>query len=67
LRKRREWTEKEIWPVPLVTGNDLIAMRFAPGPQFREILTRVEDEQLNGVLTTRAEAIQFVRRHFGST
>ena len=67
LRKRREWTEKEIWPVPLVTGNDLIAMRFAPGPQFREILTRVEDEQLNGVLTTRDEAIQFVRRHFGST
>jgi poly(A) polymerase len=66
-RKRSEWPDEVIWPAPLVTGNDLIAMGFAPGPQFKEILTRVEDEQLEGRLTTREEAIQFVRREFGSS
>src|SRR5262245_6278737 len=65
-RKRSEWTDEEIWPMPLLSGNDLIAMGFSPGPQFREILTRLEDAQLEGVLTTRHEAIEFVRRHFES-
>jgi len=64
--KRREWTNAEIWPQPLVTGNDLIAMGLPPGPKFKAILTRVEDEQLEGRLTTREEAMEFVRRNFGS-
>jgi len=51
-------------PRPLVTGNDLIAMGFQPGPQFREILTRVEDEQLERRLTTHEDAVVFVRRNF---
>ena len=66
LRKRREWTNAEIWAQPLVTGNDLIAMGLPPGPKFKAILTRVEDEQLEGRLTTREEAMEFVRRNFGS-
>jgi poly(A) polymerase len=63
-RKRNEWTEAEIWPEPLITGDDLIAMGLAPGPAFRSILTRVEDEQLEGGLKSREDAIQFVRREF---
>jgi len=63
--KRAEWPDEQIFPAPLVTGNDLIAMGFSPGPQFKEILTRVEDEQLEGRLTNREEAMQFVRRNFG--
>ena len=62
--KRAEWSDKEIWPEPLVTGNDLIAMGFPPGPPFKEILTRVEDEQLEGRLSTREEAMEFVRRNY---
>jgi tRNA nucleotidyltransferase/poly(A) polymerase len=65
-RKRKEWPDEQIWPPPLVTGNDLIAMGFSPGPQFKEILTRVEDEQLDGRLKTREEAMQFVRSNFPS-
>jgi len=65
-RKRKEWSDEQIWPLPLVTGNDLIAMGFSPGPQFKEILTRVEDEQLEGRLTTREEVIQFVRSNYPS-
>jgi poly(A) polymerase len=65
--KRTEWSDEEIWPQPLVTGNDLIAMGFRPGPQFKEILTRIEDEQLEGRLTTRSNALEFIKRSFSST
>jgi tRNA nucleotidyltransferase/poly(A) polymerase len=63
-RKYKEWTEDDIAPPPLITGEDLIQLGYAPGPQFKEILTRVEDEQLEGRLVSRAEAIEFVRRHY---
>jgi poly(A) polymerase len=65
VRKRQEWPDEQIWPEQLVTGNDLIAMNFTPGPRFKEILTRVEDEQLEGRLTTRQQAIDFIKEHFG--
>jgi poly(A) polymerase len=62
--KRVEWSEKDIWPELLITGDDLIAMGFRPGPRFKEILTRLEDEQLEGRLTTREQAVEFLKRHF---
>jgi tRNA nucleotidyltransferase/poly(A) polymerase len=65
-RKREVWTEADVWPVPLVTGDDLIEMGFAPGPAFKDILTRVEDEQLEERLKARSEAVAFVRQEFGS-
>src|SRR5204863_9301048 len=37
--KRAQWTNEDIFPAPLVTGNDLIKMGFKPGPAFKEILT----------------------------
>ena len=51
-------------PSPLVTGDDLIAAGYAPGPRFREILTAVEDAQLEGRLPSRNDALEFVRREF---
>ena len=62
--KQRELPEAEIRPEPLITGDDLIVMGFAPGPAFKEILTHIEDEQLEGRLTTREEALDYVRRKF---
>jgi tRNA nucleotidyltransferase/poly(A) polymerase len=64
LHKWKEWSHEDIWPRPLITGDDLIEMGFEPGPQFKEILTRVEDEQLEGRLTTSEHAMEFVRRNF---
>jgi poly(A) polymerase len=63
-QKRAEWTEQDILPQPLVTGDDLIAMGFVPGPLFKDILTRVEEEQLDGRLTDRTQALDFVRREY---
>jgi poly(A) polymerase len=51
-------------PAPLVSGDDLIAAGYSPGPRFREILNAVEDAQLEGRLPSRDAALEFVRRQF---
>jgi poly(A) polymerase len=51
-------------PVPLITGDDLIAAGYAPGPKFREILDAVEDAQLEGRLNSPDAARDFVKREF---
>jgi poly(A) polymerase len=55
---------EKIRPVALVTGDDLIAAGYAPGPRFREILEAVEDGQLDGRLLERGAALEFVKREF---
>jgi poly(A) polymerase len=55
---------EQMRPTPLVTGDDLIAAGFQPGPQFKQMLTAVEDLQLEGSLKTRDEALDFLRREF---
>ena len=51
-------------PVPLLTGDDLIVAGYAPGPQFKKILSAVEDGQLEGRLQSREDAMTFVGREF---
>src|SRR2546425_5980589 len=51
-------------PKPLINGDDLIALGYAPGPRFKEILSAVEDAQLEGSLHSKEEALDFVRRVF---
>lgn len=67
VRQRlQESTEEEIRPAPLVDGEDLIQLGYKPGPGFREMLSSVEDAQLEGSLRTKEEALEFVRREFPS-
>ncbi len=40
----------------LITGQDLIGLGFQPGPLFKEVLTFVEDLQLEGKVQTKEEA-----------
>ncbi len=54
----------ELKPPPLLTGNDLLAMGYEPGPLFSTILSAVEDAQLNGALTSAGEARSFARCHW---
>ena len=51
-------------PPRLLGGNDLIALGFAPGPAFKQILREVEDLQLDGALTTHEEALRYARDHY---
>jgi poly(A) polymerase len=63
-QKIAELTPATIRPAPLVSGDDLRAAGYIPGPQFKEILTVVEDAQLEGNLQTRGQAMRFVRQKF---
>jgi poly(A) polymerase len=58
--------EEEIKPRLLVTGEDLIAAGYRPGPRFREMLTAAEDAQLEGAIATREEALRLVYERFGA-
>jgi poly(A) polymerase len=63
-KKLTEIPPEKIRPVALVSGDDLIAAGYAPGPRFREILEAVEDAQLEGRLPSADAAIEFVKREF---
>ncbi|HXP15679.1 MAG TPA: CCA tRNA nucleotidyltransferase [Terriglobales bacterium] len=56
-----------IRPAPLIGGDELIAAGYEPGPRFKEILSRVEDAQLEGRLQSRESAMEYVRREFPRT
>jgi poly(A) polymerase len=54
-----------IRPKLLVTGKDLIAAGYRPGPEFKQMLEAAEDAQLEGVAMTTEEAMGIVRERFG--
>lgn len=49
---------------PELTGKDLKAMGYAPGPAFKKILTAVLEARLEGKIKTRAGEIRFVKKEF---
>jgi poly(A) polymerase len=63
-KKLTEIPPDKIRPAALMTGDDLIAAGYVPGPRFSEILGAVEDAQLEGRLLSREAALEFVRREF---
>jgi poly(A) polymerase len=65
VRERYEsMPEEAVRPQPLITGRELIAAGYRPGAGFREMLRAVEDAQLEGAITTPAEALALVRDRF---
>lgn len=62
--KLKETPPENIRPVVLIGGDDLIHAGYPPGPRFREILSAVEDAQLEGQLISREAALEYVRREF---
>jgi len=66
-RTLQETPTEEIRPARLLTGNDLQGLGYQPGPLFSKILRALEDAQLEGLVTSREEAIAFVVQHYGKT
>lgn len=64
LEQMQSLPPEVIRPAPLITGRDLIEAGYEPGPRFKEVLTAVEDAQLEGRLTSREAAMEYVRREF---
>lgn len=64
-QNREQMGEEAIRPKLLLTGTDLIAAGYKPGPRFREMLTLAEDAQLEGAVSSRDEALALVQDRFG--
>ncbi len=64
LEQMRSMPPEAIRPQPLLTGRDLIEAGYGPGPRFKEVLAAVEDAQLEGRLTSREAAMEYVRSEF---
>lgn len=60
----RETPTEQFRPARLLTGEDLMRMGYRPGPTFRTMLGALEDAQLEGVVSSREEAEDFVRRTY---
>lgn len=63
--RRRELGEERIRPEPLLTGKDLIAAGYSPGPEFKTWLEAAEDAQLEGRIGTKDEALALVEELAG--
>ena len=61
----KEITIEEVKPERLINGDDLINAGFTPGPLFKEILNYIEDEQLEGRIKDKNEAMNLVIQKFG--
>lgn len=48
----------------LLQGRDLIALGLEPSPQFKDILEKVYDLQLEEKITTKEEALEYVKHSF---
>jgi poly(A) polymerase len=51
-------------PALFVTGRDLIAAGYRPGPRFKEMLELAEDAQLEGRIGSREQGLGLVRERF---
>jgi len=66
VRERREQMPEEVVrPRLLITGRELIAAGYKPGPAFHEMLRAAEDAQLEGAVQTPEEALRLIRERFG--
>jgi len=57
MRKREETSPEQLKPKPLITGKDLIAAGYQPGPRFGRALEAVEEMQLEGQIQTAEQAM----------
>jgi poly(A) polymerase len=58
----RELPQTELNPPPLVTGHDLVRLDLEPGPQFKGILDKVREAQLDGTVRSKKDAIALAKQ-----
>ena len=68
IKKLNEFQSKDetddLKPPKLITGKDLIQLGLKPGPLFKEILVKVEDIQLEGRISTKQEALNYIGKNY---
>lgn len=64
LSKKSEFSSEPLRPPPLLRGSDLLELGYPRGPLYGEILHEAETRQLEGEITSRDEAIEWVRKAY---
>lgn len=59
-----EFANEPLIPPPLITGKDLLDLGWSSGPKMGEALKAVQTQQLEGALTSREEALGWVKNHY---
>ena len=52
----------ELRPAPLVDGHDLLRLGYPPGPLLGRVLKLIREQQLDGQLRSRDEALAYARQ-----
>ena len=66
IAERLSWPEEKLNPDPLIDGQDLISLGVKPGKRFKEVLDEARDQQLDGQLTNRIDALQWLHNRVDS-
>ncbi|MBJ7259316.1 MAG: CCA tRNA nucleotidyltransferase [Chthoniobacterales bacterium] len=62
--KAGEFANEPLIPPPLLTGHDLMALGWKPGPHFGPMLEAVQTAQLEGTLSTKEDAIAWIKANY---
>jgi poly(A) polymerase len=65
MQKYESAPAESIHPKLLLTGRELIAAGYRPGPRFKQMLDAAEDAQLEGTVSTPEQALSLLRDRFG--
>jgi poly(A) polymerase len=61
VRKAEEFSSEPLIPRPLLSGHDLIALGWKPGRGVGQALSAVQDAQLEGLVATREDALEWLK------
>jgi poly(A) polymerase len=65
IRVLELFKEKEIvHPSPLISGHDVMALGYSPGPKIGQILKFIQEKQVEGEIKTREEALEILKLKF---
>jgi poly(A) polymerase len=65
IRVLELFKEKEIvHPSPLISGHDVMALGYSPGPKIGQILKFIQEKQIEGEIKTREQALEILSEKF---
>jgi putative nucleotidyltransferase with HDIG domain len=50
--------------IRLINGDDLIAIGYKPGPEFKPMLQELEEMQLDGKINTKEQGLEYIQKHY---
>lgn len=66
VREALAWSPEKLNPPTLITGDDLKTAGIPAGPHYRELLQCVRDQQLDGTILTRDQAMEAANEMFSN-